>query len=163
MKIIDENYKQHLIKSIDEPISVDYFWVVDLQEKDFMLNKLVMLEEFNAPSLTISIQGERIQIPAEWNILVYSPETSDVDMVQISDLTTSDFTIFLYNLNSNKVIETTCRVVDYSTTSVFRVPSFNKSNMLCYPIGNSYCIMIAPTDTYNKYLKESTTVGNFLY
>ena len=63
----------------------------------------------------------------------------------------------------NKVVEETARVVGYSPNSVVRTPSFNKSNMLCHPVADRYWIMIAPTDTYNKYFKDAVTVGNFLY
>lgn len=163
MFITNEENKTFEIKSIDEPINADYFWILDLQEQDWMLSKLVMLEEFHAPTLTLSIKGNLVELPAEWNVLVYSTETSDVDMVQVSDLTKSEFTIFLYDYNRSKVVEQACKVVSYSPSEVVRTPSFNKSNMLCHPVGDTYWIMVAPTDTYNKYLKESVTVGNFLY
>lgn len=163
MQITNENYTNYKIESIDVPIDIDYFWVLDLQEYDWFITKLVMLEEFHAPILTINIKGESIDVPAEWNILVYSPETSSVDMVQLSDLTKSDFTVFLYDYKNSKVIESPCRVMGYKSSAVVRTPSFNKSNMLCHPVADRYWIMIAPTDTYNKYLKDSITVGDFLY
>lgn len=163
MFITNEENKTFEIKSIDEPINADYFWILDLQEQDWLLSKLVMLEEFYTPTLTLNIKGNLIELPAEWNILVYSNETSDVDMVQVSDLTKSEFTVFLYDFRSSKVVEQSCKVVAYSPSKVVRTPSFNKSNMLCHPIADRYWIMVAPTDTYNKYLKDSVTVGNFLY
>lgn len=163
MLITNEENINYKIESIDVPLVADYFWVLDLVEQDWVINKLVMLEEFHTPTLTLNIKGDLVEIPAEWNILVYSPETSTVDMVQISDLTKSDFTIFLFDYKKSKVVETSTKVVAYSPSSVIRTPSFNKNNMMCYPIADKYWIMIAPTDTYNKYLKDSITVGNFLY
>ena len=163
MQITDENNKTIHIQSIDKPIATEHFWILDLINQDWMLTKLVMLEEFTTPTLTLNIKGNLVEVPAEWNILVYSPETSDVDMVRVSDLTKSAFTIFLYNFVTNKVLEETARVVGYNLNSTVRTPSFNKSNMLCHPIADRYWIMIAPTDTYNKYFKDTVTVGNFLY
>lgn len=163
MFITTENNKTLEIKSIDEPMTTDYFWVCDLIQHDFMLSKLIMLEEFNAPMLTLSIRGKLVDLPAEWNILVYSPDTSEVDMVQVSDLTKSDFTIFLYDHKNSKVIETNSKIINYVSTATIRTPSFNKNNMLCHPVGDNHWIMVAPTDTFNKYLKDSVTVGNFLY
>jgi len=163
MLISNEDSRPIVIASIDEPINTDYFWVLDLEEQDFKLSKLVMLEEFSAPTLTINVKGHSIEIPAEWNILVYSDDTSAVDMVQVSDLTKSNFSLFLLNHKSNKIVENLARVTNYSSASVVRTPSFNKNLMLCHPIGDNAWIMIAPTDTYNKYLKESITVGNFLH
>ncbi len=163
MFITTEHNKTIEIQSIDEPMTTDYFWVCDLIQQDFMLSKLIMLEEFNAPTLTLSIHGKLVNLPAEWNILVYSPDTSEVDMVQISDLTKNDFTIFFYDHKNSKVIETKSKIVKYIANSTVRTPSFNKNNMLCHPVGDNHWIMVAPTDTFNKYLKDSVTVGNFLY
>lgn len=163
MLISNENSKPILISSIDEPLNTDYFWVLDLEERDFKLSKLLMLEEFIAPTLTINIKGHAISLPADWNILVYSDETSGVDMVQVSDLTKSSFSLFLLSHKNNKIIENSVKVIAYDTQSTVRTPSFNKNLMLCHPIGEAAWIMVAPTDTYNKYLKEPITVGNFLY
>lgn len=163
MLISDENSSPIEIKSIDEPIDVDYFWSLDLLEQDFSLTKLVMMEEFYSPTLTISINGKLLSFPADWHILVYSPDTSEVDMVQLSDLTKSNFSIMVYNHVTAKVVAGEAKVVEYSPSEVVRTPSFNKNMMLCHPVGDSYWLMVAPTDTYNKYLKNGTTVGNFLY
>ena len=162
MLISNEQSLPIAITSIDEPLDTDYFWVLNLIEQDFQLSNLVMLEEFITPTLTINIGGYPIELPAEWNILVYSEETSDVDMVPISDLTKKTFSLFLLNHKHIKIIENTSKVIDYCSASIIRTPSFNKNLMLCHPVGEMAWIMIAPTDTYNKYLKESITVGNFL-
>lgn len=161
MNIINQDNKIVKISSIDDSIDCDYFWVLNLQQQDFQLFKLQMLEEFECPTLTIFINGTKIQLPADWNILVYSPETSDVDMVQISDLTKASFDIFLYNPDSSKIVNTSIRVIDYSPSTIIRIPSFNKNSMLCHYVSDSW-IMIAPSDTYNKYLKD-VTVGTLLY
>lgn len=162
MLISDENSLPYNIQSIDEPIQCDYFWTLNLDEQDFRLSKIVLLEEFQTPSLTLNIFGSLLELPSEWNILVYSPETSVVDMIQISDTTRGNFSAVVLNHKTNKVLENSIRVVSYSPSTSIQVPSFNKNSMLCYPIGNDMWIMVAPTDTYNKYLKDGTTVGNFL-
>lgn len=163
MYISNELYKKVEITSIDEPSSIDWFWVLDLVEQDFMLTKLLLFEEFTAPTLTLDIKGAQFVLPAEWNILVYSPDTSIVDMVSVSDLTKSNFNVFLFDHQRHAVVEVETRVIDYATSGTVRTPAFNKNNMLCYPIGPQHWILIAPTDTYSKYLKQDVTVGNFLY
>lgn len=163
MLISNEDSLPVAISSIDEPMNTDYFWVLDLEDQDFKLSKLIMLEEFHAPTLTLNIGGHSIEVPAEWHILVYSPETASVDMVQTSDLTKSHFSLFLLDHRKNKVIENIVRVTNYSSSAVVRTPNFNKNLMMCHPIGETAWIMIAPTDTYNKYLKDTVTVGNFLH
>lgn len=163
MFITSDSYNSIEIKSIHDHLDTTHFWTLDLQRQDWYLNKLVMLEQFDSPVLTVSILGEQIVLPADWNVLIYSPETSNVDTVQISDLTKSNFTLFLYDFSRSKVVEGTYKVVNYNSNSTVHVPSFNKSNMMCYPVKDRYWIMVAPTDTYNKYLKDGVTVGNFLY
>ena len=163
MLISDENSIPKMISSIDEPLDIDYFWALDLQEQDFKLEKLILLEEFLTPTLVISIGGHAIELPAEWNLLVYSPETAIVDMIQVSDLTKNNFTLFLFDHKQNRVIESTVKVIDYYSSATIRTPGFNKNMMLCHPVGVKAWIMVAPTDTYNKYLKDIVTVGNFLH
>lgn len=163
MLISNEDSRPVAINSIDEPIDTDYFWILDLADQDFKLSKLIMLEEFSTPTLTINVKGHAIELPAEWNILVYSTDTASVDMVQVSDLTKSHFSLFLLDHKKNKVIENMVKVVSYKTAATVRTPSFNKNMMMCHPIGETAWVMVAPTDTYNKYLKDTITVGNFLH
>ena len=70
MQITDEQNKTVSITSIDKPIATDHFWIMDLQVQDWLLTKLVMLEEFSTPTLTLNIRGNLVEVPAEWNILV---------------------------------------------------------------------------------------------
>lgn len=163
MFVTDENNKNCEITSIDEPMNVDYFWVLNLQQQDWKLNKLLILEEFYSPVLTINIENSIIKIPAGWNMLIYSPDTSVVDMIPASDLIKTDYSLFIYNYIHSRVITRPYKVIDYSISDAVRCPVLNKSDMLCHPINNGHWIMTAPTDTYNKFLKSVVTVGDFLY
>ena len=86
MVIADETSYPILIDSIDTPLSTDHFWVLDLEKRDFMLNDLVMLEEITTPVIAFNVAGFVVEAPADWNIMIYSPETSQIDIIEVSDL-----------------------------------------------------------------------------
>ena len=70
MVIFDENTRPVLIDSISTPVLTSHFWVLDLEDKDFCLSKLEVLEEHTTPMLVIQIYGYSIELPADWNILI---------------------------------------------------------------------------------------------
>ena len=57
MVISDANSYPVLLDSIDTPLSTDHFWVLDLNDRDFMLNELVMLEEITTPVIAFNVGG----------------------------------------------------------------------------------------------------------
>lgn len=161
MIICDENYKATALNNVDDDISVEYFWTLDLADKDWYLNKLSLLEESYTRTLSVQFGYVTLDLPADWNILVYSKETSEVDMVEISDLTKTPFDIMCYCPKKHTVVSVPVKVVNYKAWEKTCYPSINRNTMLCCDIGGLW-IMIAPTDTFNKYLKNTVTVGNFL-
>jgi len=161
MVIADEYGYPILIDSIDTPVTTEYFWVLDLNARDFMLNKLVMLEEISTPVIAFKINGYLVEVPADWNLLVYSPDTSQLDLVQVSELTKGGYAAFLYDHKYCKVIDNTVTVVDYKSDDVVHSPTLNKSTMLCHTVGPNFWICLSPTDTYGKFLKDAA-IGDIL-
>jgi hypothetical protein len=164
MVISDENSYPILIDGIDTATLTDYFWVLQLQldnEMDFMLQKLEMFEEQTTPTLEFLIGDYLIEAPTNWNILVYSEETAQLDIVEVSDLARSKFTAVVYLHNKGKVVPGPVTVVDYHREAHVRNPSLNKHTMLCHHVGPDAWVCLAPTDNYNKYLKNSL-VGDLL-
>lgn len=165
MVISDENSFPILIESIDTPTISKYFWVLQLSlngELDFTLNKLKMFEEQTTPTLKFLINGYLVEAPADWNILVYSEETAQLDVAEISDLTRSRFTALLYEHKTGKIVPGPIHVVEYHREAQIRNPTLNKHTMLCHHVGPDWWACLAPTDNYNKYLKNAV-VGDLLY
>jgi hypothetical protein len=157
MVISDENSFPIVIDNIETPTLVNYFWVLQLDlggQIDFTLNKLVMFEEQITPSLWLSIDGFRIQVPANWNILVYSEDTAQIDVIETSELSRSTFTALTYFHKTGKIAPYPIQVVEYNRESIIRGPSLNKHTMLCHPLGPDAWVCIAPTDNYTKYLRN---------
>lgn len=157
MVISDENSFPIYIESIDTATLTDYFWVLQLalrDEIDFTLQELRMFEEHTTPTLEFLIDGYKIEAPTDWNILVYSEDTAQIDVAEISDLTRTSFTALIYCHKTGKIIPGPIRVTDYHREAHIRFPALNKHTMLCHHVGPDGWISLAPTDNYNKYLKN---------
>jgi len=161
MVISDENSYPILIDNISVPIKTEYFWTLDLEQRDFVLSKLEVLEEHVTPILVIEIFGYAVEIPAHWNILVYSKETSQLDIAELSEITRGNFTAFVFDHQKNINVPGYIRVVDYKARGAIQTPSLNKFQMLCHHLGPKYWICISPIDNYNKYLKGAA-IGDIL-
>ncbi len=166
MVISDENAYPIYIESIDTGTLTEYFWVLQLgmdggNDMDFTLQKLRMFEEQTTPTLEFTIGGAKVEAPTNWNILVYSEETGQLDVAEISDLTRSKFTAVVYLPKTGKIIPGPISVFDYHREARVRNPTLNKHTMLCHHVGPNGWICIAPTDNYNKYLKDAV-VGDLL-
>lgn len=165
MVISDENSYPILIDSIDSPTLVNFFWVLQLSlqgEIDFTLQELKMFEEQATPTLEFLIDGYLIEAPTNWNILVYSEETAQLDVAEISDLTRSTFTALIYKHKSGKIEPGPVRVIDYHREAHIRSPALNKHTMLCHHVGPDGWVCLAPTDNYNKYLKD-ILIGDLMF
>ena len=161
MVILDENNEPILLDNIDIPFPVSHFWALDLDMMDFTLKELTLSEELTTKTLALSICGYYVEAPADWHLLVYSTETSELDVVELSDLTKHTFSAFAYDHKKNKLMQNDVRVVAYNPYAIVQTPSLVKNIMLCHPLGYNMWVCIAPTDSYNKYLK-GMVIGDLL-
>lgn len=161
MVIADENSYPIMIDSIDTPLPIDHFWILDLEERDFRLSNLIMLEEITTPVIAFNVSGYVVEAPADWNILIYSPDTSQIDIIEVSELTRGDYSAFLFDHKHNKVMKNVVNVVDYNNYGIVHTPSMNKNTMLCHTAGPHHWVCLSPTDNYNKMLKDCS-IGDIL-
>lgn len=161
MLIFDENIKPIIIDSIHSPTPTEYMWVLDLIMMDFTLAPLVMLEEVICPSMQIQIQGFEFILPANWNILVYDDETSQLDVIELSQAAGREFTALTYGPKKSYTVPSTIIVTDYFIEYKNVGPSLNKHQMLCHPINSDVWCAIGPSDNFNKYLKDKT-IGDLM-
>lgn len=161
MIISDENSYPIMVDSVETPLSTEFFWVLDLVNRDFMLTPLMMNEELLTPTFELSIFGYVIEVPTNWNILLYSEETSQLDIAEVSELTRGNFTALGYEHVKNKVSPGEVRVINYNPQAKVHTPSLHKTHMLCHALGPKLWICISPSDNYNKYLKNAL-IGDIL-
>lgn len=164
MLIFDDNNKTIILDNVYTPTPTEYMWVLDLQIMDYTLAPLLVLEEIICPSIKVRIRGFNFFLPANWNMLIYSKETSEIDVVEISELAGREFTSFVYDISDPRIVKYTpgtVTVVDYASEYVNVGPSLNKHQMLCHPISPTEWVNVSPSDTYNKYLKNAV-IGDIL-
>lgn len=154
MIIFDENNHAIIVDSITTPMLTEYFWVLDLELMDYTLIPLMILEEIVAPTMTLQISGFKFNVPTTWSILVYAEDTMQLDVVDVAELAGRDFTAVKYGISRSTVSPGHIVVTDYQPELVNHSPSFGKHQMLCHPVGPDEWINVAPSDVYNKYLKD---------
>lgn len=166
MLIFNEETNVEVIDNIYGPTLSSHFWALDLNidgegDIDYTLAPIVMFEETTCPSLKLEINGFEFYIPAKWNILVFDEETSEIDVVTAEDLSGNTFTAFVFGPDNSIVESGEVAVVGYESTHINVAPALNKNQMLCHPISPTRWVNVAPTDSYNKYLKGKS-IGDII-
>lgn len=161
MLIFDANANPIILDSIHVPTLTEHFWVLDLSIMDFTLAPLISLEEVVCPSLRVQVRGFDFVLPANWNVLVYDKETSQLDVVELSEMCGREFTALVYGPSLSYPSPAVVSIVDYHIEHKNVGPLLNKQQMLCHPIGPGEWINVAPADGYNKYLKDKM-VGDLI-
>lgn len=155
MVISDENYFPILIDNVEIPMKTDRFWIFNLEHKDFMLTPLIMFEERTDPIHILNIAEYSIEIPSYWNILCYSEDTSQLDILEVSEISRGHYTAVIFDHQGNRVLPGIIHTNDWKGIHKIQTVSLNKNSMLCHALGKDYWICVSPTDNYNKYLKNA--------
>lgn len=161
MLVFDGNSHPMLLDSIHTPTSVDHIWILDLAILDFKMIPLQILEETISPSMEIEVDGFKFVVPTNWNIVVYDRETSQLDVVEISETAGREFTAFVYGPHSARPEPKIITATNYFPGYVNVGPALNKHQMLCHPISPDQWVVVSGSDGYNKYLKN-TVVGDIV-
>jgi hypothetical protein len=161
MLILDDNNETIILDSIHVPVMTDFIWVLDLILMDYTLTPLLVLEATTSPSIKLKIQNFEFILPANWNILVTDKETTQLDVVEISELAGKEFTALTYGPDCATIEMSPIALIDYFPNKQNVGPALNKHQMLCHPISADLWVNISPSDSYNKYLKNHT-IGDIL-
>ncbi len=161
MLIFDENNDAIMLDCIQGPVLSQYMYVLDLNMMDFTLSPLLVFEEVICPTITVRIHGFAFELPANWNILISDTETYQLDVVEISELAGKEFKAVVYGMDMINVDLAPIQVIDYQPSQQNVGPSLNKYQMLCHPINPTSWVNVAPSDAYNKYLKDKV-VGDII-
>lgn len=156
MFLCDNDNKAIILDSIHTPTMTDHFWVLDLSIMDYTLSPLLILEEVVSPSIEIMINNFRFILPANWNVLVADEDTTQLDVVEVSELPGKEFRALVYGPSKLIAEMLPIRVTNYFPNYKNVGPNLNKHQMLCHPISVDSWINVAPSDTFNKYLKNCT-------
>ncbi len=161
MLIFDEKSQPIVLENIYTSLITDSFWVLDLNILDFKLAPLGILEQIDAPSFMVSIDGFEFPLPTNWNILVLDEESMVLDVVQLREAAGRSFKAFVYG--PSHALPRSSEIIIKSYYPVFPNvgPALNKHQMLCHPVAPQSWICVSGSDTYNKYLKDKV-VGDII-
>lgn len=160
MIIFDENIEPYTFDSIYTPTHIEYFYTLNIDMMDFTLTPLLALEEIISPAFLVEHKDFKFYLPTGYHILVYSDETSQLDTIKISDISTNDSLIFTYNGETDKIIESSYKILDYIPEHKFVIPFINKDQFLCHPVSPKTWINITPQDQYKKI--ENLVIGDLM-
>ena len=96
MLIFDDQNRPMIIDNIHGPVLTEHMWVLDLTLMDYCLAPLTMFEEITCPSVQLRVRGFEFILPAYWNVLVYDRETTQLDVVELSETAGREFTALVY-------------------------------------------------------------------
>lgn len=161
MLIFDEKVQPVILENIYNPIITESFWVLDLNLLDFKLTPLQIIEQTDAPSLVVSIEGFDFVLPASWNILIVDDDSMVLDVVELSEAAGHAFKAMVYGPNLPMARISEISIKQYYPLYPNIGPSLNKHQMLCHPISPGSWICVSGGDTYNKYLKDKV-VGDLI-
>ena len=161
MIVLDNKSDALILESIHTPTVADHIWVLDLNIMDFTLAPLLVLEETVCPAVEVMIRGFRFLLPANWNMLVVDDDTFQLDVVEVADLAGREFTALIYGPEMTMNELATVTVTDYIPSTKLVGPLLSKHQMLCHPIAPNAWVCVAPSDSYNKYLKDCV-VGDII-
>ena len=154
MLIFDNNSHPIILDDIFTPTVTDHIWTLDLNIMDFTMSPLLVLEEIIAPTIELMVGGFTFKLPANWNMLIVDEDTSALDVVEIGDISGGRFTAFVYGPEKSRHEIAVVTVIDYYPSFHNVGPSLSKHQMLCHPISPDSWVNVAPSDSYNKYLKD---------
>lgn len=156
MIIFDDNTEPVIINSIHTPLRTEYMWTLDLGIMDYTLSPIATLEEVTCQAFHVVVRDFGFILPAHWNILVYDRETSQLDIIELSEATGREFTALVYGPNNLYPIPGEIVITNYYPSAQVVSPSLNKHQMLCHPISATEWCSVGPADGYVKYLKGKT-------
>ena len=132
MLIFNENAEIIALNTIYVPLVSKYCWITDLVEKDYRLMEIKLLEEMVGPCVTAAVGGIVFDLPASWYVLVFSEETSDVDVIKVHDLMRGDYTCLASGPAQSNYRPVHVSIIDYKEQGSIVTPRLNKNQMLCH-------------------------------
>jgi hypothetical protein len=164
MLILPDYAHAYMIDSVSSPIIPKHSWQFDGPAQDFMLKKILTLEETTGITLKISINNFIFNIPASWNILVVDDKNLYVDTMPITDAAKMGFDAYLLSPLSSQMETSKITILDYFTHETVAHTSIYKNCMMLHPVGPIkdekliYNCVIGPQDLH-KFISDCSPKG----
>lgn len=162
MLIFGGDLKPLILDNVTDPIVSDYVWTLDVDQQDFCFDHITFLDEHYEKGIGFSFDGQYVEIPESWYILVMDPINGMMDLVQTADIRGRVFDAFIYSHQS--VIPRSASMV-MKNARVFKkfcYPILNRNLMLVHPIDEGNGIVISPHNVFKK-IKDTYVMDFYDY
>ena len=164
MLILPDYSFPYVIESVSSPIIPKYSWQFDAVLQDFVLKKIMTLEETTGSAVKVRINNFDFIIPTSWNILVVDEDSLYVDTMPIIDAASSGFLAYLMSPLSSQLEKSYIEIIDFLPYETVAHSSIYKNCMMLHPVGPFkddaiiYNCIIGPQDLH-KFINGCTAKG----
>lgn len=153
MLIFDQEFKPTIVDSVFDPLVTPTFWALNLEAQDFMYINIGFLEEHNEKGKGLLFDGQYVELPNSWFILITEEDSGVLDLIKVEDIKGRPFDAFLFD--TRKTIPKVARMETYNSEiyTKYCYPIVPKTIMMVHPIDRHSGIMVSSTDQYNKFIK----------
>ena len=107
----------------------------DPKNPDYFFIPLIFLESFNSPALVISVGGNIIKMPADWQILIGEKTFGDLEVIPLTSINDRGFSAYTFNpLQSFSPDFHQVEIVDIYQDVKWYFPKLKPGQMLAVPI-----------------------------
>jgi hypothetical protein len=154
MMFFDDTAFPIILESLYQPLATTHYWVYSLDMMDLTLHPLTVLEEITCTALEVQINGSALVVPANWGILIYDTETTQVDAIELSNTIGQSFGALVGSMVDSSAHEAQITITNYFPSIPIITPSMSKSMLLCHPISNTEFVILCSSIPHTKYLKN---------
>ena len=138
MRILTLEDKYYNLETLPEEIDDLRFAILDNsnpQNVDYHYIPLIFLESFNSPALVLSIGGNIVKMPADWQILIGEQDFGDLEVIPLTSINDRGFSAYTFNpLESFKPEFHPVEIVDIYQDVKWYFPKLKPGQMLAVPI-----------------------------
>lgn len=161
MQILPDYGFAYNVDDVSSVIRPRHAWFYDVQVNDFLLKPILMLEETTGPTVTASINGTVVSVPASWYILIVDEETKTVDTVQI-ERASGAFRAYMMHPRLNRYESVDVQLLDLNFNGTVVHLTIPRLTMICHPVGTTanskdlpMSVLIGPQDIGKHMLNMS--------
>ena len=141
MQILTLENTTYLLNKIPDEVDDEMRFSVldnsDPSNPDFFFVPLIYLESFSSPSAILEIDGDKIQMPLDWHILLGDPECGDLEILPLKSLNDRSFHAFCFNpITDSMPAYKEVKLVNIYNEVEWYFPRTRANQLLTVPLSN---------------------------
>lgn len=125
---------------VDIPDEVDdlQFAILDNsnpKNPDYFFIPLIFLESFNSPAIVLSIGGNIVKMPVDWQVLIGEPDLGDLEVLPLTSINDRGFSAYTFNpISSFRPEFHPIEILDIYQDVRWYTPKLKPGQLLAVPI-----------------------------